>query len=519
MIRQKRQHLTSIFKKNGVDLDLLPLSVKLPMSCFQLILTAEKIEDKHKAKISLFVKPQADAGGYELIVDYKLVVGTWSKLVQKDKWNVEETLLSMEHDSCYIDTLELCANIRETLASQDIKTANSFRSFNVLCSGRSFYLNTAHLNSLGGRMFKEWYERECQGEQNAVIQSIDADELEELLRTCCAYGPTPAIHRKNFRKVLEIADKEKITGLLRMVESFIIDFECIHPIQKLEYAAEYRMSRLADTVLRSFPVQLDRLDLLFAYLAQNGETLADVHLDVLKMLQIYDSHIIILRMYAEYFLEQFFSWAVIALAIFNGCLLVVNLAIWWRGDAARQSRPGRVGGGRKLMAVLGSGGHTTEMFKMLAVQDDLFPERTYVIAQSDKLSGLKVEEFEREHGNRFSVKTIPRAREVDQSYLSAVGSTLTAFFHSFLLVNKERADVVISNGPAIGLGICFFARFFDLTRIHRCRVVFIESICRVQKLSLTGWIVYHFRIAHAFLVQWKDLQKKYPKTEYVGRLV
>uniref|UniRef100_A0A183CPR6 UDP-N-acetylglucosamine transferase subunit ALG14 n=1 Tax=Globodera pallida TaxID=36090 RepID=A0A183CPR6_GLOPA len=199
-----------------------------------------------------------------------------------------------------------------------------------------------------------------------------------------------------------------------------------------------------------------------------------------------------LRMYAEYFLEQFFSWAVIALAIFNG---------------------------RKLMAVLGSGGHTTEMFKMLAVQDDLFPERTYVIAQSDKLSGLKVEEFEREHGNRFSVKTIPRAREVGQSYLSSVGSTLSAFFHSFLLVNKERADVVISNGPAIGLGICFFARFFDLTRIHRCRVVFIESICRVQKLSLTGWIVYHFRIAHAFLVQWKDLQKKYPKTEYVGRLV
>uniref|UniRef100_A0A914HD06 UDP-N-acetylglucosamine transferase subunit ALG14 n=1 Tax=Globodera rostochiensis TaxID=31243 RepID=A0A914HD06_GLORO len=478
MILQKRQHLTSIFKKNGVDLDLLPLSVKLPMSCFQLILTAEKIEEKHKAKISLFVKPQADAGGYELIVDYKLVVGTWSKLVQKDKWDVEETLLNMEHDSCFIDTLELCANIRETLASQDIKTANSFRSFNVLCSGRSFYLNTAHLNSLGGRMFKEWYERECQGEQNAVIQSIDPDELEELLRTCCAYGPTPVIHRKNFRKVLEIADKEKITGLLRMVESFIIDFECIHPIQKLEFAAEYRMSRLADTVLRSFPVQLDRLD-LFLNWSLNSYCL---------------------RMYAEFLLRAIFLMG---------------------GDCACdiQCCPERVGGVRKLMAVLGSGGHTTEMLKMLAVQDDLFPERTYVIAQSDKLSGSKVEEFEREHGNRFSVKTIPRAREVGQNYLSSVGSTLTAFFHSFLLVNKERADVVISNGPAIGLGICFFARFFDLTRIHRCRVVFIESICRVQKLSLTGCIVYHFRIAHAFLVQWKDLQKKYPKTEYVGRLV
>lgn len=53
------------------------------------------------------------------------------------------------------------------------------------------------------------------------------------------------------------------------------------------------MSRLADTILRSFSTQFARLDSLFEYLAQNNETLADVHLDVLTMLRIFDKHIIL----------------------------------------------------------------------------------------------------------------------------------------------------------------------------------------------------------------------------------
>ncbi|KAL3072468.1 hypothetical protein niasHS_017442 [Heterodera schachtii] len=175
--------------------------------------------------------------------------------------------------------------------------------------------------------------------------------------------------------------------------------------------------------------------------------------------------------------------------------------------------------GRRLMAVLGSGGHTTEMLKLLAAQDDLFPERLYVIAKSDNLSIAKVEEFERTHGNKFCVRIVPRAREVGQNLLSSLGSTVVAFFYSFKLVYQERADVVISNGPAIGLGICLFACLFDFLRLYRCRVVFVESICRVQKLSLTGWLIYYFRISHAFIVQWKNLQKKYPRSEYMGRLV
>jgi hypothetical protein len=43
-------------------------------------------------------------------------------------------------------------------------------------------------------MFKEWFERECQGEQNAVVQSLNTSELETLLQACCA-STTPIVHR------------------------------------------------------------------------------------------------------------------------------------------------------------------------------------------------------------------------------------------------------------------------------------------------------------------------------------
>lgn len=50
-------------------------------------------------------------------------------------------------------------------------------------------------------------------------------------------------------------------------------------------------------------------------------------------------------------------------------------------------------------------------------------------------------------------------------------------------------------------------------------LVYVESAARVQKLSLTALILFHLRIADQMFVQWPELQKKYPGTHYVGRLM
>lgn len=53
----------------------------------------------------------------------------------------------------------------------------------------------------------------------------------------------------------------------------------------------------------------------------------------------------------------------------------------------------------------------------------------------------------------------------------------------------------------------------------RCGVVYVESIARVQKLSLTGLILYKMRLADAFFVQWEELAAGLPRALYLGRLM
>lgn len=91
---------------------------------------------------------------------------------------------------------------------------------------------------------------------------------------------------------METAAKCKIYGLLRFVETFLLESETKHKIRKLEYAAEYRMSRLAESVLRSFKSRMERLESLYEYLAEMEESLEYVHPDILEMLEIFNSQVV-----------------------------------------------------------------------------------------------------------------------------------------------------------------------------------------------------------------------------------
>lgn len=109
------------------------------------------------------------------------------------------------------------------------------------------------------------------------------------------------------------------------------------------------------------------------------------------------------------FLEWFFTWASTVLIYLNVLLLFSNLTFWFMNGTSQRRNTVYVNGsakglisalsikisnfnttGKKLMVVIGSGGHTTEMLTLLSGQDDLFSERTYVIAQTDLLSTNKV---------------------------------------------------------------------------------------------------------------------------------
>jgi glycosyltransferase involved in cell wall biosynthesis len=75
----------------------------------------------------------------------------------------------------------------------------------------------------------------------------------------------------------------------------------------------------------------------------------------------------------------------------------------------------------------------------------------------------------------------------------------------------ERPDVVISTGAAPCCIACFIGK------ITGSKVVWIDSITNIERLSLSGRMLCH--IADLFLVQWSELAKRYKSVEYVGAII
>ncbi|XP_073220539.1 uncharacterized protein [Cicer arietinum] len=160
------------------------------------------------------------------------------------------------------------------------------------------------------------------------------------------------------------------------------------------------------------------------------------------------------------------------------------------------------------LIILGSGGHTAEMLNLLAVlQKDRFKPRFYIAAATDNMSLQKALLLENnlasESGTDVAVTAqfmkIYRSREVGQSYITSVWTTLIATVHALWLMIKIRPEVV--------LGIRWSSIFY------------VESIARVRRLSLSGLLLYKLWMADQIFVQWPQLQQQYPRATYVGRLM
>ncbi|CAI2379561.1 unnamed protein product [Moneuplotes crassus] len=69
--------------------------------------------------------------------------------------------------------------------------------------------------------------------------------------------------------------------------------------------------------------------------------------------------------------------------------------------------------------------------------------------------------------------------------------------------------MVVSNGPGTALPIIYIA-FIIGKLLWNTKIIFIESFCRINSLSLTGRLV--FKIVDRFYVYWEELQKAHPKS-------
>lgn len=163
------------------------------------------------------------------------------------------------------------------------------------------------------------------------------------------------------------------------------------------------------------------------------------------------------------------------------------------------------------------------MIKLLSGVDlKKFTPREYIVADSDKMSIQKIKDFESKLNDKsfYTINTLSRSRKVGQSYITSVLTTLIAIIYSIPLIYKIQPELLLVNGPGTCIPCCFIASLLKVVHlIPKCKIVFTESICRVKNLSLSGKILYKLSITEAFFVQWKELQEKYPKSTYMGRLM
>ena len=204
--------------------------------------------------------------------------------------------------------------------------------------------------------------------------------------------------------------------------------------------------------------------------------------------------------------EVFFFWFLPFLSSIFFVALVVSIKRIFFPKNLRYEKP------VTALTVLGSGGHTTEMVRLIQGLDcSSFQVIHVLVADQDTLSTIQADVL-KDKGFPIQVHKITRSRSVGQSFVSAVPSTLVSFIDSLLIVFQNNPSLVLVNGPGTCLPVCLAAKL-----ISRSTVVFIESICRVSSLSLTGTILYYF-VDH-FLIQWPTLLSKYPKAKYTGILV
>jgi UDP-N-acetylglucosamine:LPS N-acetylglucosamine transferase len=85
-------------------------------------------------------------------------------------------------------------------------------------------------------------------------------------------------------------------------------------------------------------------------------------------------------------------------------------------------------------------------------------------------------------------------------------------WQAWKIFRRERPQVILSTGAGPAVPFSIVGRW-----LFGAKVVFVETVARIQAPSLTGRIMY--RLAHRFFYQWEGLKTYFPKGQYGGSLL
>jgi hypothetical protein len=83
--------------------------------------------------------------------------------------------------------------------------------------------------------------------------------------------------------------------------------------------------------------------------------------------------------------------------------------------------------------------------------------------------------------------------------------------------NQQKTKILV-NGPGTCIPVCGAAFVLRVLGLLDVRIAYVESIARVERLSLSGTLLRGLRMADLVLVQWQEMVERYPRTVCAGRL-
>jgi len=156
----------------------------------------------------------------------------------------------------------------------------------------------------------------------------------------------------------------------------------------------------------------------------------------------------------------------------------------------------------KILVVLGSGGHTKEMVRLVELLGSIY-EYSYLIAADDAVSEAKIQQ----PGPVFRALR-PRFKD-DPPWLVA-WKLLVSCLQAARALRRVRPDVVLSAGAGLAVPVSLLGKLMGAC------VIYVETASPVHHLTTTGKIMVH--LADLFFVQWPELQAQAPGSIYAGRL-
>lgn len=174
--------------------------------------------------------------------------------------------------------------------------------------------------------------------------------------------------------------------------------------------------------------------------------------------------------------------------------------------------------------VWGSGGHTAEMCGLVGLLSEAAaagaaPPLSFTLhikAATDTTTAARVATS----GVLPAPPTyvdMPRPREVGGSFIAAVWPTVAATVVIMRHLLRCQPALVLMNGPGTCLPAVLAALALRFVGAADPALVFVESACRVQRLSLTGRLVRP--LVDVLAVQWPTLAAAVPSATYVGLLM